>query len=281
MLSRQVPEGPEFQHLDQYERLRLQELMVEIDKTHNNTGRLEGHQGAELVALTREYRNAEDERVQFNPSSHLQKFSLDLANVKKTDTFGFYDILDNLRRKLNLTPLIFPHERESLLELYRAVDTHVVGDGLDASELDSLSTGVIKIGEYLRAKMDGLDDDPNVSEEEWLEYFGRERGDPDWLGKINQFRAKMDLLPLEPSFTDCFVVIGDDVDPVPGSHSHQVGRPPDDSREVYVCFTHTFGKEPICDITVLEGNPHEHGGVEVPHGFEVVDGNLGTRTAQK
>ena len=165
-----MPEGPEFEHLDSYERLRLQELMVAIDAAHNNTGKLEGHQGAELVALTREFRNADGEREQLTPSNHLQRFSLDLANIKKTDTFGFYDILDNLRRKLELTPLIFPHERTSLLELYRAVDTRVVGDGLDAHELDSLSTGVIKIGEYLRAKMDGMDDDPNVSEEEWLEY---------------------------------------------------------------------------------------------------------------
>ena len=275
----QVPtDGPEFQHLDRYERQRLQELMVAIDKANNNNGKLEGDQGPELVALLKEYRDESGERVQFNPSNHLQKFSLDLANVKKTDTFGFYNLLDTLRRKLELTPLIFPHERESLLELYRAVDTDVVGDGLDAAELDKLSTGVIKIGEYLRAKMDGLDDNPNVSEEEWLEYFGRERGDPEWLQKINQFRAKVDLPPMEPTFTNCYVIIGDDVQPLQGAHSRQVGRVPDDSHELFVCFNHSFGKEPITDIVLMEGDPEE---VPPPSGYKVVDGNLGTRTAQK
>ena len=118
---------------------------------------------------------------------------------------------------------MFPHEREGLLELYRAVDTNVVGDGLDASELDKLSTGVIKIGEYLRAKMDGLDDDPNVSEEEWLDYFGRERSDPQWLHKINEYRAKMELPPLTETLTDCFVVVGDeDAEPLPGVYMHRL-----------------------------------------------------------
>ena len=195
-----VPDSPEFEHLDRYEKRRLQELMLAIDKSHHNTGKLDGVEAEGLTALTREFRNAEGTKTSFVGSSHLNKFSADLASVKKTDVFGFCHILDDLRRKSGLTPLVFPHERESLLELYRAVDTDVVGDGLDANELDKLSTGIIKIGEYLRAKMDGMDDNPNVSEEEWLEYFGRERSDPEWLNKINQYRAKMDLPPLEESY---------------------------------------------------------------------------------
>jgi len=276
-----VPNDPEFSHLDQYERNRLQELIAQIDVSHNGTGKLEGIEAEELTALTREYRTADGEKKSFVGSSHLTKFSADLAAIKKTDVYGFYHILDNLRRKLGLTPLVYPNERESLLELFHAVDSNIEGDGLDASELDQLSTGVVKIGEYLRAKMDGMDDDPNVNEEEWLEYFGRERGDPEWLTKINMYRAKMDLPPLEESFTDCYVVYGDeDVEPMAGTYHREHGTVPVDSNKVYICFAHTFGKEPICDFILVEGDP-ANDEVQLPPGFDRLDGNLGPRNAPK
>ncbi len=52
-----------------------------------------------------------------------------------------------------------------------------------------------------------------------IRYFGRERGDPEWLNKINAFRAKLDLPPLEETYSDCYVIIGDeDVEPLAGSY---------------------------------------------------------------
>lgn len=110
-----VPDDPDFASLDDYERRRMQELFAAIDKEYNGTGKLDGTAGDEIVALAPEYRNEKGEHVSLGGSNHLMKFSLDLAKVKNTDLFGFYNILDHLRRKFSLTPLVFPHERQSLL----------------------------------------------------------------------------------------------------------------------------------------------------------------------
>ena len=49
---------------------------------------------------------------------------------------------------------------------------------------------------------------------------------------------------------------------------------PVDGTHVYVCLTHTFGREPICGFTMLNGDIAD---TEPPPGYEAIDGNLGTR----
>ena len=83
----------------------------------------------------------------------------------------------------------------------------------------------------------------------------------------------MGLDPLEETYTDCYVVIGDeDVEPLTGAYHHFRGNLPNDGNKIYVCFTHSPGKEPINGFEVREGDMSE---LQLPPDVEVVDGNLG------
>ena len=75
------------------------------------------------------------------------------------------------------------------------------------------------------------------------------------------------LRALATRYTDCYVVIGDeDVEPMAGTYHHEHGTVPVDSHRLFVCFTHSFGKEPICDFAIMEGSTDE---ASPPAGFEV------------